>query len=112
MKTRVCLMTCPNQETARTIARELLQKRLVACVNLVPQVTSLYWWEGEIQEDSEVLLIAKTQQERLPDLTEVLPQLHPYSVPELIVLPVEGGLPAYLNWIDESLTGLPQQQNG
>jgi len=105
-------MTCPNLETARTIAKELLQKKLVACVNLVPQVTSLYWWQGEIQEDSEVLLIAKTQQACLDDLTATLPQLHPYSVPELLVLPVETGLPAYLKWIDESLMGLSPQQNG
>jgi periplasmic divalent cation tolerance protein len=84
----------------------------VACVNLIPQVTSLYWWEGEIQEDSEVLLIAKTGQERLEQLGEVLPQLHPYSVPELLVLPVEGGLPGYLKWVDESLTGLLPQQSG
>lgn len=104
-------MTCPNQETATQIARQLLERRLVACVNLVPQVTSLYWWEGQIQEDSEVLLVAKTVAARVDELTTVLPQLHPYSVPELVVLPVEAGLPAYLRWVADS-TGLPAQPEG
>ena len=109
--TRVCLMTCPNPETARSIARQLLEKRLVACVNVVPHVTSMYWWEGKIQEDSEVLLVAKTAAERVAELTAVLPGLHPYQVPELVVLSVEGGLPAYLNWILES-TGFPAPEAG
>ena len=109
--TRVCLMTCPNPETARSVARQLLERRLVACVNLVPQVTSLYWWEGQIQEDSEVLLVAKTVAERVEELTALLPSLHPYQVPELVVLSVEGGLPAYLNWILES-TGFPAPEAG
>jgi len=109
--TRVCLMTCPNPETARSIARQLLEKRLVACVNVVPHVTSLYWWEGKIQEDSEVLLVAKTAAERIEELKSVLPTLHPYQVPELVVLAVEDGLPAYLNWILES-TGFPAPEAG
>ena len=109
--TRLCLMTCPNPETAQNIARQLLERRLVACVNLVPQVTSMYWWEGKIQEDSEVLLVAKTGRERVDELTAVLPTLHPYQVPELVVLSVEGGLPAYLNWILESV-GLSSPEAG
>lgn len=95
-------MTCPNLPTAQEIARHLLREHLVACVNLVPQVTSLYWWQGEIQEDSEVLLIAKTSQDRVEALLERLPQLHPYEVPELLVLACDKGLPAYLRWVEES----------
>jgi periplasmic divalent cation tolerance protein len=103
--TRVCLMTCPNPETAQSLAKQLLEKRLVACVNLVPQVTSMYWWEGQIQQDSEVLLIAKTVAERVAELKALLPELHPYDVPELVVLPVEDGLPAYLNWVKTEVRG-------
>ena len=103
--TRVCLMTCPNSETAQSLARQLLERRLVACVNLVPQIASMYWWEGKIQEDSEVLLIAKTVAERIEELKRVVPELHPYDVPELVVLPVEDGLPAYLNWVKTEVGG-------
>lgn len=103
--TKVCLMTCPNPETARSLAKQLLEKRLVACVNLVPQITSMYWWEDKIQEDSEVLLIAKTAAERIEQLKAVLPELHPYDVPELVVLSVEDGLPAYLNWVKTEARG-------
>ena len=102
--TRVCLITAPNPEKAREMARSLLQERLVACVNLVPGVSSLYWWEGEIQEDSEILMIVKTEQSRLEMLQERLPQLHPYSVPELLVLPVESGLSSYLDWVRQSVS--------
>jgi len=98
-------MTCPNPETAQHLARQLLEKRLVACVNLVPQITSMYWWEGKIQEDCEVLLIAKTLAERIEELKRVIPELHPYDVPELLVLPVEDGLPAYLSWVKTELQG-------
>ena len=103
--TRVCLMTCPNPETAQHLARQLLEKRLVACVNLVPQITSMYWWEGKIQDDCEVLLIAKTLAERIEELKRVIPELHPYDVPELLVLPVEDGLPAYLSWVKTEVQG-------
>ena len=103
--TRVCLMTCPNPEAAQSLARQLLERRLVACVNLVPQVTSMYWWDGKIQEDSEVLLVAKTVAERVEQLKAVLPEIHPYDVPELVVLAVEDGLPAYLNWVKTEARG-------
>lgn len=101
--TRVCLVTCPDAEVGKRLARELLQEKLVACVNVLPGVTSLYWWEGQIQEDSEVLLVLKTTEERLATLKERLPQLHPYSVPELLALPVQDGLAPYLQWVAESV---------
>lgn len=102
--TRVCLITAPSLEKARDIARTLLLERLAACVNLLPGVTSLYWWEGQIQEDAEVLMIVKTEQSRLEALEQRLPQLHPYSVPEFLVLPVESGLSGYLDWVRQSVS--------
>lgn len=104
-------MTCPNLETARSLARTLLERRWVACVNVVPQIASFYWWEGQIQEDQEVMLVAKTHQQHLEALKQALPQLHPYTVPELVVLPVEDGLPAYLDWVTESV-GLSRTSTG
>lgn len=109
--TRLCLMTCPNLEVARALARDLLERKLVACVNLVPQITSLYWWDGAIQEDSEVLLVAKSHADRISEIIERLPQIHPYQVPELVVLPIERGLPAYLQWVADSV-GLSQAPEG
>ena len=110
--TKVCLMTCPSPEVAQNLARQLLERRLVACVNLVPQITSLYWWDGKIQGDQEVLLVAKTVAERVEELKAALPGLHPYDVPELLVLSVENGLPAYLNWVRASATGFSPGQAG
>jgi periplasmic divalent cation tolerance protein len=101
--TRVCLVTCPDVEVGKRLARELLHEKLVACVNVVPGVASLYWWEGQVQEDSEVLLVLKTTEERVDALKERLPQLHPYSVPELLALPVQDGLAPYLRWVAESV---------
>lgn len=109
---KVCLMTCPSPEVAQNLARQLLERRLVACVNLVPQITSLYWWDGKIQQDSEVLLVAKTVAERVEELKAALPGLHPYDVPELVVLSVEDGLPAYLDWVRDSATGFSSGQAG
>ena len=110
--TKVCLMTCPSPEVAQNLARQLLERRLVACVNLVPQVTSLYWWQGQIQEDSEVLLVVKTVAARVDELKAVLQTLHPYEVPELLVLSVEDGLPAYLDWVGKCANGFSPGQAG
>lgn len=98
----VILITAPSLESARQIARLLVEKRLAACVNLLPGVTSIYRWEGQVQEDAEVLLICKTQRARLAVLQEEVKAIHPYQVPEILALPVVAGLDAYLNWLQES----------
>ncbi|MCS7010200.1 MAG: divalent-cation tolerance protein CutA [Anaerolineales bacterium] len=97
----VLLITAPNDESGREIARALVEKRLAACVNLLPGVTSMYHWEGKLQEDSEVLLICKTHRSRLAALEEEVKSLHPYQVPEIIALPVVAGLQTYLTWVGE-----------
>ena len=74
-----------------------------ACVNVVKDISSLYWWKGNIEKDSESLLVVKTSLEKLPQLTEEVKKVHPYTVPEIIALPIIGGNEDYLNWIDESL---------
>lgn len=95
----VLLCTVPNLEIGRSIARAVVNERLAACVNLVPGLTSIYRWEGAVQEDQEVLLVLKTRPERVERLTGSLIELHPYDVPEVLTFPTTGGHDAYLAWI-------------
>lgn len=95
----IALCTCPDAGVADRIAATLVDEGLAACVNLVPGLTSIYRWQGEIQRDAEVLLLIKTCEARLPELTHRVRELHPYELPELIAVPVSGGLPDYLEWV-------------
>ena len=95
----VVLVSAPDAETARRLARALIEERLAACVNVIEGVRSLYRWEGQIQDDAEVLLVIKTQARRLEALTERVNALHPYDLPEVLALPVVGGSRAYLDWV-------------
>lgn len=92
-------VTCPNSKVATEIARAVVEKRLAACVNLIPQITSIYEWKGKIEEDSEVLMMIKTQSSLVPALTEFVRSVHPYEVAEVIALPVEQGNSPYLQWV-------------
>ncbi len=96
---QVVLATAPDVETANKIARTLVEERLVACVNVVSGVTSIYRWQGKIEEAAEVLLVMKTVSERLPAVVTRTKELHPSKVPEVIALPVEAALPAYAEWV-------------
>jgi periplasmic divalent cation tolerance protein len=96
---RLMFCTCPDEATAQAIAETLVGERLAACANLVPGIRSIYRWEGQIQRDSEVLLLIKTAAGRVPALTDRLRGLHPYEVPEIISVPITEGLPDYLSWI-------------
>lgn len=80
-----------------------MEERYAACVNLVPGLTSIYQWQGAVQEEPECLLVIKTTAARFEALAERLRSLHPYAVPEIIALPITAGHPAYLNWITESI---------
>ena len=97
------LTTAGNPLQARRLARRLLEKRLTACVTLVPRVRSLYWWKKRIEESGETLLLIKTRQPRLNTLFRQLKAIHPYEVPEILALPISRGDPAYLRWLGESL---------
>ncbi len=97
------LVTAPSAGKAAEIARVLVEERLCACGNVVSGLRSIYRWEGAVQDEAEALLVLKTERRLVPALKERLPALHPYDVPELLVLPVEDGLAAYLAWIRDSL---------
>ena len=98
----VALSTVGSAADAERLARALVERRLAACVNVVPGVVSYYRWRGELQRDAERLLVIKTRAERLPALREALRELHPYELPELIALEITGGSEAYLSWLDEA----------
>jgi periplasmic divalent cation tolerance protein len=102
----VALITAPSREVAESIARMLVEKRLAACVNILPPVRSIYRWEGKVSEEDEVLLLVKTRPELFS--TRLLPavqEMHPYQLPEIIALPVEAGLEDYLKWVAQEATG-------
>lgn len=93
--------TCPDLDTARRLAERLVRARLAACVNIVPQVHSVYEWKGELQQDPECLLYIKTRTERYNALEATLRAHHPYELPEIIAVPISTGLAPYLAWIDQ-----------
>ena len=103
-RARIVISTAGSTEEAAAIARELVGRRLAACVSRLPGLLSVYQWQGKIEEAAEVLLLIKTSQERLAALEAALRELHSYDVPEFLVLPVESGSAAYLEWLFASVT--------
>lgn len=96
---RVVLVTMPDMETGLGLSRAMVEEKLAACANLVPGITSIYRWAGEVQEDEEVLLVLKTTSSSLDRLMSRVRDLHPYDVPEILALPVTEGHPPYLSWV-------------
>jgi len=94
-------ITASSDEEARKIATALVDEKLVACVNIIPKIHSIYWWEGKVCQDDEVMLISKSKQSLFPAIIERVQSLHSYKVPEIISFPISEGLPEYLNWIEE-----------
>ncbi len=103
MKYFVVLVTSPSRSVSEKLSKGLVGKKLAACVNRVPGITSRYWWKGKIETGKEELLLIKTVKSKLPALTRWVKANHPYEVCEVLVLPVAGGNSDYLNWISQSL---------
>lgn len=99
---RIVLSTAGSEEEGARIARSLLERKLCACVNLVPKIRSLYRWEGAVQDDAEVLLIMKTTRDKLGALSEHLVEIHSYDVPEVLAIAVDQGGASYLEWLAEN----------
>uniref|UniRef100_A0A0D9VQH1 Uncharacterized protein n=1 Tax=Leersia perrieri TaxID=77586 RepID=A0A0D9VQH1_9ORYZ len=95
----VVYVTVPNREAGKKLSQSIISEKLAACVNIVPGIESVYWWEGKVQSDSEELLIIKTRESLLNALTEHVKANHEYDVPEVIALPITGGSTKYLEWI-------------
>lgn len=102
----VVLVTAPDLAVGAEIARRLVEEGLAACVNLVPGVRSIYRWQGAVQEDAEILLIAKTRAARVDALAARVRALHPHELPEVIALAVVAGSEPYLDWV-RAVSGAP-----
>jgi periplasmic divalent cation tolerance protein len=96
-------VTVPNDEVAKKLAHGIVSNKLAACVNIIPQLTSVYEYEGKIHEDSELLLMIKTKTGRVEDLVKFVRENHPYSVAEVISTPIENGNLPYLKWIHDTV---------
>ncbi len=99
----VILITTSSEGEARKIADLLLNERKAACVNIVPKVESLFWWQGNIESAQENLLIVKTNTAKLKEITDLIKKVHTYEVPEIIALPIIGGNEDYIKWLDTIL---------
>lgn len=100
----VVLTTVASDAEAVKLVRELLERRLIACGTLFPGARSLYRWQGKVADEQEVVILLKTRSARLDSLRTAFSELHPYKVPELLAMPVEGGLEKYLEWINAETT--------
>ena len=99
MKTSFIYMTTKDKAEARSIGRYLVESRLAACVNILDRMNSMYIWRGEFQDDQEAVMIAKTTQDKVPDLIEAVKARHSYEVPCIVALPIADGSPEFLQWI-------------
>lgn len=100
---RILFCTTGSIEEATRIAESVVGNHLAACVNIVPAIRSIYWWNNEVSQDNEVLMIIKTEKNRIPELEKSIRDLHSYEVPELISLPLESGLSEYLKWLQDAV---------
>ncbi|HSJ14217.1 MAG TPA: divalent-cation tolerance protein CutA [Longimicrobiales bacterium] len=103
----VVLVTTPVVADAERIVQALVEERLAACGNIVPAVSSIFTWQGALERSAEVLVLLKTSQALLPALTARVVEMHPYELPEILAVPVLGGLDAYLEWIEASTGPVP-----
>ena len=101
----VVLVTAPDEAVAAEIARALVEERLAACVNILSGMRSIYRWQGNVEDEREALMLIKTHRERFAELQSRVKALHPYSVPEVIALPIVAGSPDYLAWLAEGAKG-------
>ena len=97
------LTTAGNEAEARKIARELVERRLAACVNMVPRIQSIYRWEGKVESAEEYLLLIKTTKGRSTEVQAAIRELHSYDLPECVAISIESGGEEYLKWIEESV---------
>lgn len=100
---QLILCTCPDAATADKLARALITEKLAACVNILPGISSIYAWQGQVETAQEHLLLIKSHQDRYAAIEATLKSLHPYQLPEIIAVAIERGALDYLKWIDSCL---------
>lgn len=99
----ICYITTPNEESAKKLARDVISNKLAACVNIIPNIQSIYEWDGRINEDLEYLMMIKTTTENVNELSTFVRDNHPYSVAEVISVKIDNGNPPYLDWVIKSV---------
>ncbi len=104
MSYQLILNTCPDQATAEKLAKQLVTENLAACVNILPNLTSIYQWQGNIETANEYLLIIKTKTDQYQAIENWIKANHPYELPEIIAVSIEHGFPEYLQWINSCVT--------
>ena len=97
---QIILCTCPDKDSAETLAHLLVNEQLSACVNILPGISSFYTWNGQVESATEHLLLIKAHKEHYQAIETTIRAHHPYELPEIIAVPIECGLPEYLHWID------------
>jgi periplasmic divalent cation tolerance protein len=100
---RIVLTTCGSEDEAQRIANYLVENQLAACVNLIPQVNSIYRWQGKVESAWEWLLLVKTTAQKFPQVRDAIRGLHSYEVPECVAISIEDGSASYLQWIEDSV---------
>jgi periplasmic divalent cation tolerance protein len=107
--TLIILTTFPDHDAALEVAGRLVREKLAACVNVLPRITSVYEWQGEVQIDNEHLMLAKTSISRFAELEAAIRDAHPYELPEIVGVPITQGLQGYLDWIELQTTAEADQ---
>ncbi|NWT00607.1 CUTA protein, partial [Mionectes macconnelli] len=99
----MAFISCLNEQVAEDVARAIMDKKLAAQVNILPKSSALYFWKGELEESTEILLIVKTRTSKIGELSNYVRSIHPFEIPEIISLPIDQGNPLYLKWIEENV---------
>lgn len=99
----VLLINSPNEQAAKDIGRAIMERRLAASINILSRTSTMYYWKGEIQDASEILMLVKTKTSRIQQVTDYVRSVHPYANPEVLSFPVEDGSLAYMKWMDEAI---------
>ena len=107
MQTLLVVTNLPDREAASRLASALVERRVAACVNVLGECNSVYRWQGKIESATEVPVLIKTTQRAYPALEQAIRALHPYELPEIIAVPLSGGLPEYLQWVDTQTQSEP-----
>lgn len=97
------MSACPNVRVAEALANQIIDQKLAACVNILPQIISVYEWQGQSERSDESLLLIKTTEEKYKALETLIATLHPYELPEVVAVPISKGLPGYMAWISDNL---------
>ncbi len=100
MSALLVITNAPDRDVAQKIARALIERKLAACVNILAECTSVYRWQGKLETATEVPLLIKTRAAIYDDVEAAIKSLHPYELPEIVAVPIERGLPAYLEWVN------------